>query len=61
MHPLNWFTERIGKRIYRGDVTCDCNTCKTGTEEGLIIRDNTHAEYLYDVQLEMDIEYRDEK
>lgn len=50
MKPLSWFTKNIGKRIYRDDTGCPCDTCKRVTKEGLIVEDKAHAEYLYSVQ-----------
>lgn len=45
-----WFIDRIGKRVYRGETSCQCETCKRISKEGLIISDLMHAEYLYDVE-----------
>ena len=58
-HQLRWFKNRIGKRVYRNDVTCSCKTCKGVTNNGLVIRDDMHAEYLHMVQFELDVDYRD--
>jgi len=51
-HTLKYFKNRIGKRIYRDDSGCPCHDCKRIVEEGLIIADEDHAEYLYDMQNE---------
>lgn len=58
---LKWFQDRIGKRIYRNKVACDCETCNSIESEGLIIYDDTHASYLNDCSAEMNIKYRDNK
>lgn len=58
-HTLKWFTNRIGKRIYRQPTGCTCETCKKVSEEGLIVRDEDHARYLEIVQYDMDIDYQD--
>lgn len=58
-HKLKWFTDRIGKRIYRDKTTCNCETCTRGWKEGVIIRDEDHAIYLELEQHELDIDYRD--
>lgn len=61
LHPLTWFTGRIGKKIYRDTVDCKCSGCTDGTENGILVHDKDHAEYLYNVQLDMDIRYRARK
>ncbi len=45
---LQFFLSRIGKRVYRNDDGCDCNICKNVTENGLIVENELHANYLYD-------------
>lgn len=59
--PLNWFKERIGKRVYRTKSTCTCEICKNVFENGLIISDELHAHYLYDCQNELRLVYEDKK
>ncbi len=57
-----WFKDRIGTRIFRGDTNCNhgnCESCKKIALEGLIITDELHACYLNDVSFELGIEYRD--
>ena len=56
-HDLQWFIDRIGKRVFRDRGNCDCAVCKTVLVNGLIIEDRFHANYLYDVQNEMGITY----
>jgi len=58
-HEHQWFIDRIGKTIYRNKVKCDCESCKKGTEHGIVISDKTHADYLFDVQNELGIKYSD--
>jgi len=66
MKPLEFFTSRIGKRIYRDNVKfCDCENCKEGNN-GIVISDENHARHLFEFQLDMyhegvDLNYRDEK
>ncbi len=48
MKPLQWFTDRIGKRVFRPDHGCSCSSCRRIAEEGIIIEDEEHAQYLYD-------------
>ena len=45
-----WFIDRIGKRVYRNGTTCTCGVCERVKEEGLIISDKMHADYLCDVE-----------
>lgn len=54
-----WFLDRIGKRIFRGPVSCTCETCTKVHHEGLIIHDKDQADYLFDVQNEIGIKYFD--
>lgn len=56
-----WFIERINKQVFRDKTSCECETCKRITEEGLIVRDEFHAIYLTDVSHQAGIKYRDEK
>ncbi len=61
-----WFIDRIGKRIYRDVSTCTCNTCKEIEENGLVIFDEQHADYLADIDEEFGsdgyyMNYRDNK
>jgi hypothetical protein len=53
MRPLSereqWLIERIGKRVYRPDIGC-CDICYKVYQEGLIIMDATHADYLADME-----------
>jgi len=44
-----WFIKRIGKRIYRDKVGCNCKDCVANFEKGLIVIDEQHAEYLADI------------
>ena len=60
MKDLIWFQERIGKRIYKDAVSCGCTICKSGTIHGVFVFDEYHALYLFDVQNELGILFRDE-
>jgi hypothetical protein len=60
-HYLQWFIDRIGKRVFRDSVTCTCTVCTHVEKEGLIINDKEHADYLFNVQLDMGIHYYDKK
>lgn len=45
-----WFIDRIGKRVFRETNGCKCETCKRITNEGLVIFDEQHASYLFDME-----------
>jgi len=60
-HNLYWFTNRIGKRIFRDTNFCSCADCKEVFEKGLIVRDEDHARYLEMVQCDLDFNYADKK
>ena len=60
-HCLKWFLNRIGKRVYRLiDYPC-CRVCDEVYKNGLVIYDRAHAQYLYDAQGELQVEYADKK
>lgn len=52
MNDKHWFIERIGKKVYRSNVGCKCSVCNDNYTNGLIIIDELHAIYLYDIQQE---------
>jgi len=61
-HNLKWFTNRIGKRIYRRPLSCKCKECQRNyvdiadmTKHGT--RREFHAQYIYDSQNCLRIEY----
>lgn len=45
-----WFIDRIGKRVYRNDDKCSCESCKNVYTHGLIIQDELHASYLDSIE-----------
>lgn len=51
-----WFLDRIGKKVYRNSNGCDCDICKSVKKNGLVIEDEMHANYLYDVECEFNAE-----
>ncbi len=67
---LQWFIDRIGKRIYRAPIKCcaECKSCAQsfvdiwdGTKKGKQeLRRDFHASYLYDCHIGLEIEYFDE-
>ena len=63
MKTKEWFNKRIGKRVYRDDNGCKCDTCGRIVKEGIVIEDDQQAEYLFDVQRETgkDVDYRDKE
>ena len=61
-----WFTQRIGKKIYRDHIECQCFECTKNEDEGLTVIDKQHAEYLAMIYSNFGQEgtfmnYRDEK
>ena len=61
-----WFIDRIGKRVFREETSCGCESCKRIGNEGLIINDEMHAIYLHDIEGMYNAEghklkYRDER
>lgn len=63
---LQDFINAIGKTVYRDSNGCSCPDCKVILEEGLIIKDKDHAEYLFEIQNEffvdgINLNYRLEK
>ena len=59
-HPLEWFIERIGKRVYRTKSSCPCPSCASVGVRGLIIFNEMHADYLFTIQNETELTYFDE-
>lgn len=45
-----WFTDRIGKKVYRNNTGCPCKSCQDVYVSGLRIGDLDHAKYLMDVE-----------
>jgi hypothetical protein len=47
-----WFLNHVGEKVYRNKTTCSCSVCKDSYENGLIISDDKHAGYLFDIECE---------
>lgn len=58
---LEWFTQRIGKKVYRKHNFCKCSGCLNVWENGLIIIDEMHADYLFACESEMNLNYFDKE
>ena len=56
-----WFIDRIGKVVYRTDTLCPCYMCEDAYNNGLLIKDDMQAQYLFSVEAECDIRYFDTK
>jgi hypothetical protein len=56
-----WFLDRVGKVVFRGPVTCTCQSCIDGHVKGVLIADRDHALYLHDIENELRIRYMDNK
>lgn len=57
---INWFFERIGKRVFRTRFEC-CETCDKNYETGVIIEDEMIAHYYYLIEGEIGVKYFDTK
>lgn len=56
-HTLKWFKNRIGKKVYRDKIDfCKCSMCQ---KQEVPIESDFDAEYMYMVQYDLDIDYRD--
>ena len=60
-HKLEWFIERIGKKIYRTKSQCNCMVCTNVFKSGVFVADKSHAQYMYDCQNDLDLYYFDEQ
>jgi len=56
-----WFIDRIGKRVYRAPVKCQCDTCKSGHINGILILDEEHANCLHVYEGELGYRYTDKQ
>jgi len=57
-HQLRWFKNRIGKFIYRAKISnCNCASCQK--TKIYITPEHNHAQYLFDCQNSLGIEYQD--
>lgn len=57
-HPLQFFIDLIGKRVYRKPIdSCGCKMCQEGTS--FVILDEVHARYVKLNQDELNIRYFD--
>jgi len=52
LKTLEDFKEAIGRIVYRDSNGCPCSDCQYIEDNGLVIRDEEHAEYLSDIQAE---------
>lgn len=53
----NWFKSKVGKIIFRTQVTCKCPVCTDVYNKGIRVQDEFHACYLNDCSAELDIDY----
>ena len=59
MKTLKWFQNRINKRIFRNKTSCKCDNCNDVFKNGIVVGNKNHAEYLFSIQGELNINYRD--
>jgi hypothetical protein len=60
VHELTWFQERVGKKVFRNETSCKCINCTFNYKNGVVINDDIHANYLFDMQNELRLNYFDE-
>lgn len=56
MQLLDFFISNIGKTIWRDTNGCPCDTCKNVLINGIFIEDMQVAQYLFDIQNDMQYE-----
>jgi hypothetical protein len=49
MTRLEWFQSKIGHMLYRHAI-CSCEHCQSVAKLGIIVRDENHAQYLYEIE-----------
>ncbi len=54
-HRKSWFLRRIGERVFRNDTFC-CKHCNDIYQNGIIIHDEMHADYLICTEAEYNFE-----
>lgn len=47
-----WFHDRVWKIVWRGKTSCTCAICDDVYENGLLIRNADHAQYVSEVEAE---------
>jgi len=52
-----WFKSKVGKRLYRTRGLCTCEPCQRVYRDGLIVTDELHAIYLFDMECEVGLHY----
>jgi hypothetical protein len=58
---LNWFTSRVGKRIYPDKTVCNCDYCNKMLNEGIIVENQMEALHLTYHSFDLKINYTDKK
>lgn len=65
LKDLQWFLDRVGKRVFRDNVI-DSEYDKKTSELGIIISNELQAQYMFDIQQDfyhesgINLNYRDE-
>lgn len=57
----NWFSDRVGKTLFRIKGSCKCDVCAESYENGVFVLDKDHASYLHDCENELGLIYFDTK
>ncbi len=45
-----WFTDRIGKIVYRNKTSCECRVCENVYQNGLKLYDKMQASYTHECE-----------
>lgn len=53
---LEDFKANIGKRLYRDNSLCLCPSCEDVFKNGVVVKDEEHAQYLFDIENEFGAE-----
>ena len=51
-----WFSDRIGKIIYRNKTSCNCVVCEKVYREGLLIEDLQHSGFVCDCEFSFNVD-----
>ncbi|MEN9522445.1 MAG: hypothetical protein RL065_822 [Bacteroidota bacterium] len=58
MHNREWFQDRVGKKIRKSSfLGCECVMCSDIRSNGFLIKSHRHADFLYESQNDLSIEY----
>ena len=50
MTRLDFFTQMVGRRVYRTENGCECRVCASVYADGIVVKDLRHAGYLHEIE-----------